>query len=498
MTRRAASALALLLAAGCATTAAKDGETAKPSSGLELPTIPLVTPKGGKATLISGLARGPYEASSLAIGVDRDLARQRGEGLGFVRSAPAEQFLAQIRSRLVSASGVTGVPGRVMILANPAFAALSTPDGNIYVSMGGLESLESADEAAAILAHELAHVLLHHHTSDLVADTQKKALALHEIGVSAKMAMTQSRTPSRSDTRALANERLVTDVTDKVALPAWGRRQEREADLLGVDLLVRSGYAPGAMVSMLEKLQAWEKRNGEPEEHFWDRVRQAALANPGEALGLVYQRSLDTVSMSHPKTEQRLEESAEYLDRHYATLKAPDLQIASWKALTRRPEVAEVWRHYRLAFSARRLLDAGKNQDAYAAAREAATGRTATDAYPNWVLYRSARALGRQREAADALRRALGSPEPVPEIYETMILDQERAGHPGAALEWTDRASATFGGAPRWVPIKIRLLRKVGRTKEAETLTVSCVVNTPDWKRQCQQANQTPAGRPAR
>jgi hypothetical protein len=86
------------------------------------------------------------------------------------------------------------------------------------------------------------------------------------------------------------------------------------------------------------------------------------------------------------------------------------------------------------------------------------------------------------------------SPEPAPRIYEDAIVGHEKAGNITAALSWTDRASATFGGGPRWTPVKIRLLRKAGRTAEANTLMPSCSVNTPDWRRSCQDANQTPAG----
>lgn len=75
-----------------------------------------------------------------------------------------------------------------------------------------------------------------------------------------------------------------------------------------------------------------------------------------------------------------------------------------------------------------------------------------------------------------------------------MIVGYERAGNLTAALTWTDKASATFGGAPRWTPVKIRLLRRAGRTAEANTLTLACAVNTPDWRHSCQEANQTTAG----
>ena len=255
-------------------------------------------------------------------------------------------------------------------------------------------------------------------------------------------------------------------------LPAWSRGQEREADLLGLDLLVESKHSPPAMISMLEKLQASEKANAESEEGLREQMKQAAQRDVNQALGLAYQKLVSGVSANHPKTAERIEDTAQYLDRHYGSRELPDPKTGPWKAVMGRPDVAQIMRNYKQAFSAKRLLEQGQAQEAYAAARTAATGRTATDAYPNWILARSAAALGRQAEAVDALRRAVGSTEPVALVYEEFILTQEREGNVLVALDWTDRASKTFGGAPRWTPHKIRLLRKAGRVAEASTLVV--------------------------
>ena len=182
-------ALAVLTAAGCATNAGQAGkgdDSNKSTWTSNLPSVPFVNEKGEKAPLIAELKTGPYEASSLAIGVEKDLAQRRADALGFVRSSALEEYLGAIRARLVAVSGVTGVPGRVTVLANPAFSAYSTPDGNIYLAMGWLKNLENADEAAAILAHELSHVLLAHHSSDIVSEMQHKGQALQEIAIRVK------------------------------------------------------------------------------------------------------------------------------------------------------------------------------------------------------------------------------------------------------------------------------------------------------------------------
>jgi beta-barrel assembly-enhancing protease len=486
--RRLGAALVGLALAGCAATGS-GGE----GGGIATPAW--LGGKPANVTVFSTVKPGPYEPSSLAIGEAKDIAQHRGDGLGFVRVAVLEQYLNETRARLIAAVGKTGVPGRVMILANPGFVAFSTPDGNVYVAMGLLETLESADEVAAILAHETAHVLLKHHTSDILGDMQKKGQALFEMGVGAKAALSGRSTVAKGDLKTIQQVQLATDATDKLVLPAWSRGQEKEADLLAVDLLAETQQSAPAVVSMLEKLQAWEKATAETDDAFWNRMGQTSQRNVNEAMGMAYQKMLSSVSVNHPKTEERITETAEYFERHYGSRALVEPGTGAWKALRARPEVALVLRNYKQAFLAKKQLDQGKAQDAYATARTAVTGRTATDAYPNWVLARAAFALGRSREGIEALRRAVTSSEPVPNVYEDLIVAHEGAGNLPTALEWTDQASKTFGGAPRWMPHKIRLLRKTGRVAEANTVTIDCSLNASDWKRLCQEANATPAGR---
>ena len=485
---RRAAALVVIVGtlAGCASTG--DFVTSVKNAGQAMFESP-----GDRQTIISGVKAGRYEASSLAVGEEKDLARQRGEALGFVSVAPLDAYLGRVRARLAAASGVEAIPGRVVLLANPAFAAYSTPDGNIYLAMGWLPYIQSEDELAAIIAHELSHVVLTHHSTDLVAGFQKRAQAAHEFGVSAKMAVA-NRPATKDDQKSLLGSEVLASVSDKVVMPAWGRRQESEADLLGVDLLVKAGYSPVAMATMLEKYQAWEKQTTEDDEAFRARVGEVIQKDYTEAAKMVFNRMVETLSASHPETGQRLSSVAGYLDRHYSDLALPEPRTKGWSEVRAVPEVREITRHYDLAFSARKLLERGKVRDAYAYAKDSASGRTASHAYPNWILAKTAMEVGRGNEAVTALDRAIKANEPVREVYDEMIMVNERRGNLKAALEWTDKASTTFGEAARWTPTKIRLLRKVGRVQEASTLTLKCTFDTPEWRKLCQEANQTPPG----
>src|SRR6185436_16688086 len=136
MIRRLGLALALLVLAGCARTGGGGGggETRGGAPAW-------LGGKPANVTVFSTVRPGPYEPSTLAIGEAKDIAQHRGDGLGFVRSAVLEQYLNETRARLVAAVGKTGVPGKVMILANSGFVAFSTPDGNVYLAMGLIEAL---------------------------------------------------------------------------------------------------------------------------------------------------------------------------------------------------------------------------------------------------------------------------------------------------------------------------------------------------------------------
>ena len=299
MNRALVVALASLVLAGCTAPGQKPGE-----AGTSMPSfsLPGIFSRDNKP-IIADLKSGRYEASSLAVGQQKDLARHRGENLGFVPSPALESYLDSIRVKLVLASGVTDVPGKVVILASRDLAAYSTPDGNVYLAVAWLDDLETEDELGAIIAHEQSHVLLKHHSADILAGVQKRAQAVQELAVSAKTQLEKTPVVAKSDQRGLANAQMLADAGDKVIMPAWGRSQEREADLLGVDLYPPLGlqalwpFDSGWYISGLdlfpqtrrEHLLTWPVL----EQNFFAVVQEAAILVPiVVALWLVREKAL--------------------------------------------------------------------------------------------------------------------------------------------------------------------------------------------------------------
>lgn len=473
--------LAALLCGGCVTTGG--GSTAN----MLKPVATLINGPGTEDRILADLKPGPYEPSLLALGEERDLAQSEGRDLGFVRLGELEVYLAQIRERLVAASGISDVPGTVRILATPGPDAKSTPDGNIFISMAWLNFLESEDEIAAILAHELAHVLLRHHTLDLLSHTQRRVETMHQMGVAARMMVEKQSMVTKADIGAIRNIQLATELAERTLLPAWNRRQETEADLLAVDLLHVAGYSPVAVVDMLAKLDAWQANTRESDEAFEARVAELARSDLGTAVKTALGKAWENLGNGHPATDKRLDDAAAYFERHYEAVTLIEPVRTPWLQFVRRPAVRDVLSSYDQAFSASKLLAKGQAREAQVMARNAAR-KLPDHAYPNWIASKACMALTQSQEALQYLQRAMKATTPTADMYRDMISLNESSGKHVEALKWIETAEQRFGDTPYWLPERIRIYRKMGRKSDMNATVLKCSLEHPQLKRDCIEA----------
>ena len=137
----------------------------------------------------------------------------------------------------------------VMIIDTPEFNAFATPGGHIFITKGLVESATSEDMLAAIIAHELAHIMLKHSLS-IIDD-----LRLHEE----MSAMADRATAFAGNTAAAARftyfRNSVTATIDALVKNGYSQEQEFDADSGAVVLLAASGYNPVALMEILQILQ---------------------------------------------------------------------------------------------------------------------------------------------------------------------------------------------------------------------------------------------------
>lgn len=78
--------------------------------------------------------------------------------LGVVNCPKVTQSLNIVAQRLKNAAGIPTGDSGVQVLASSTINAFALPNGEIYVTAGLLDSAQSIDEVAAVLAHEVDHL----------------------------------------------------------------------------------------------------------------------------------------------------------------------------------------------------------------------------------------------------------------------------------------------------------------------------------------------------
>jgi predicted Zn-dependent protease len=146
-----------------------------------------------------------------------------------------------------------------------AVNAFALPGGTIGVYTGLLKVADGQDQLAAVIGHEIAHVIADH------GNARISAAYAAQTGLQLAQAVAGAPTAQRNQLWGL----LGLGVQAGVLLP-YGRGQESEADMLGIEYMARAGFDPGASVLL------------------WQNMSKAGGAGPPEFLS------------THPSHETRI------------------------------------------------------------------------------------------------------------------------------------------------------------------------------------------------
>jgi predicted Zn-dependent protease len=161
---------------------------------------------------------------------------------GVYSDRPAEIMLTQIVSRLLAAAGQPNASFTVTILDSAEVNAFALPGGYIYVTRGILALANDTSELSAVLAHEIAHVVLKH----------------------ARARSNRQRTTEIVDrvVTGVFGGDLTTDQTAnkaRVSLATFSRDQELAADKEGIVIAGKAGFDPHAAARFLGAMGRFAK-----------------------------------------------------------------------------------------------------------------------------------------------------------------------------------------------------------------------------------------------
>lgn len=144
-------------------------------------------------------------------------------------------------------------PWEVVLFEDNSANAFALPGGKIGVHTGLLRVAVNQDQLAAVLGHEIAHVLSRHG-----AERVSQQVGL-ELALQTADAMSQDRMEN-SENQGLLMSALGLGAQLGVLLP-FSRTHESEADLYGVDLMAKAGFDPRQSINLWQNMAAASNSN---------------------------------------------------------------------------------------------------------------------------------------------------------------------------------------------------------------------------------------------
>lgn len=169
---------------------------------------------------------------------------------GTVQDAALNEYIDQTGKSLASRTHRPHMPYSFRAVNATYVNAYAFPGGSIACTRGILLSLGSEAELAALLGHELGHVNARHTARQM----SKGMLTQVFVGGLSAIAGTQG-----SGLGQLVSQFGM--IGAGALLASYSRDNEREADALGMEYMVRAGYAPEGMIGLMDILRGMSKHN---------------------------------------------------------------------------------------------------------------------------------------------------------------------------------------------------------------------------------------------
>ena len=185
--------------------------------------------------------------ASLSVEKEKEMGRrlvlQIEKELEIIREPAVQRYVDRIGERIVSQIGHTPYDFRYHVVKSPDPNAFAIPGGHIFLASGLIIMASSEDEVAGVVSHEVSHIKARHIAQRI--ERAKKLNLVTMAGILAGVIIGGKATGAMTAGSVAAGQAMALK---------YSREDEREADQLGFQYLIKAGYDGWGMVSFLRKL----------------------------------------------------------------------------------------------------------------------------------------------------------------------------------------------------------------------------------------------------
>ncbi len=172
--------------------------------------------------------------------------------------AQAEEYVEKIGRTVIQTPIITKTPYKFdfhVISSDKTINAFALPGGQVFITSGLLKRLKTDGQLAGVLGHEVAHVVARHGSQQLA-----KQKLTQGILTATDIAVYNPEKPNKSQVST-----VMTRVIGSLVTMRFGRKDELEADNLGLTFMAKAGYSPVAMIDVMHILEQATKSGLNPE-----------------------------------------------------------------------------------------------------------------------------------------------------------------------------------------------------------------------------------------
>ncbi len=196
---------------------------------------------------------GAGPVSAITIKEERELSREFLEllkkQLSLIEDPVIVDYVNKVGQKILAVMPEQPFKYQFYVVQQDVYNAFATPAGHIFIYSGLLGAMESEEELAGILAHEICHVTGRHISEKIERSKTANKLAL--AGMIAGILLGVAGAGDAGSAVMMGSAAGVSSM-----MLAYSRGDEEESDQIGLTTLYKAGYRGEGMVTMFEKIRS--------------------------------------------------------------------------------------------------------------------------------------------------------------------------------------------------------------------------------------------------